>query len=406
MHLVRSRSIRLFLAAAAISAAVITGVGAGTAQAATQTVAPAVKSVEATGAPVSAGTGRAWDGPAVAVIDSGVDPHVDYNLKSAIDCTGLGSGNDGNGHGTGVAGMIAAIDNSQGIVGIAPGAPIYSVRVLDSKLSGSVSTVSCGLQWVLANASKYNIKVANMSLAYPGTDDGNCGQTNNDVIHQEICQLAAAGVTVVGSAGNETEDFGKLVPAAYDEVLTATDVADYDGIPGGKATAPCTSPTADDTAYKNSNYAVSAADKAHVVAAPGVCPYTTKKGNQYGYIQSGTSMSAAVVSGVVLDCLRPGGTCVGETVPQIRATIMDEAAAAAARGHVFHGDPLHPIAGTYFGYEVSTAQDSGGGLPTVPTTTTSPTTDHDHDDHDDHHHDHDRGGQDGAHRVDPVAHRR
>ena len=64
-------------------------------------------------------------------------------------------------------------------------------------------------------------------------------------------------------------------------VCIPTDVADYDGIPGGKATAPCTSPTADDTAYKNSNYAVSAADKAHVVAAPGVCPYTTVAAPRY-----------------------------------------------------------------------------------------------------------------------------
>src|SRR6476659_6298059 len=83
---------------------------AGVATAAVQTIPPAVKTVQATGSPVLAGSGRAWDGPGVAVLDSGVDVHVDLNLAGAVDCSGVGSAADGNGHGTGVSGIIAAKD--------------------------------------------------------------------------------------------------------------------------------------------------------------------------------------------------------------------------------------------------------------------------------------------------------
>jgi subtilisin family serine protease len=344
---------------------------AGVATAAVQTITPAVKTVQATGSPVFAGSGKAWDGPAVAVLDSGVDVHVDLNLAGGADCTGIGSFADGNGHGTGVSGVIAAKDNASGIVGVAPGAPIYSVRVLDAKLKGTASTIDCGLQWVLDNAKDKNIRVVNLSFAAPGAD-GNCENTN-DAMHLKICEMTAKGLVVVGSAGNESKDLSYLVPASYDEVLTATNVVDYDGVPGGLGKSPCTAVDPDDSAYNASNFAVSEADKAHVIASPGVCPYTTKKGNQVGYVQSGTSMSAAALSGVVLDCLRPSGACAGQTSSAtIRSTVKSVASQAAAKGHVFKGDPLHPIAGKYYGYLASTAT-SGGTTPPPPTTTTTTT---------------------------------
>jgi subtilisin family serine protease len=188
----------------AVCSLLILGFGvAGVAQAATQIVTPAIGTVQATGSPVLAGSGKAWNGPAVAVVDSGVDVHTELNLAGSMDCTGLGTA-DGNGHGTGVSGLIAAKDDGKGIVGVAPGAPIYSVRVLDAKLKGSTATVQCGLQWVLDNAAAKNIKVVNLSLASPGADDGNCGYTNNDTMHQLVCALTGAGVTVVASAGNES----------------------------------------------------------------------------------------------------------------------------------------------------------------------------------------------------------
>jgi hypothetical protein len=339
-----------------------------------QFVPAQVGTVQANQAPVNAGNGSGtWNGPAIAIVDSGVNADTDYNLKQQVNCFGSGTADDANGHGTGVAGVAAAYDNSYGTVGIAPGAPIYSVRILDDKNKGSIQTLVCGLNWVAANAAADDIKVLNLSLGAPGADDNNCGYTNGDVVHQAICGLAAQGVTVVVSAVNDGKNFANYIPASYSEVLTATNVADYDGKPGGKGTPPCAVTPPDDSPAPSSNYAVDPSDQAHTLAAPGVCPYTTQKGNRYGYIQSGTSMSAAALSGVVLDCLAAGGGCdPGGSAASVRDTVIAQSKAQAEKGHSFTGDPLHPIAGKYYGYLASTIPLSGSSTPT-PTPTPTPT---------------------------------
>ena len=115
---------------------------------------PAPKTVEADKDPVRAGDGvtTPWSGPAVAVVDSGVNAHPDYNLVGAVGCVAGDDDQDGNGHGTGVSGFMAAYDNTVGMVGTAPGAPIYSVRVMDDKNVGTLSSIICGLDWVAQNA--------------------------------------------------------------------------------------------------------------------------------------------------------------------------------------------------------------------------------------------------------------
>src|SRR2546425_6933129 len=157
---------------------------------------------------------------AVAVIDTGSGPHADLNVVGGQNCSTGRSYSDGNGHGTHVAGTIGAINNGAGVVGVAPGVPIYSVRVLNSQGSGSWSSVICGIDWVTANAASLKISVANMSLEGSGADDGNCGNTNNDALHRAICSSVAAGVTYVVAAGNDNLDLASIVPATYDEVLT------------------------------------------------------------------------------------------------------------------------------------------------------------------------------------------
>ena len=122
----------------------------------------------------------------------------------AVNCLGTGDANDGNGHGTGVSGFMAAFDNGFGTVGVAPGAPIYSVRAMDANNRGTLSTLLCAIDWVADNADTYDIAVANMSITAPGADDGNCGYTNADALHQAICALVAQGVLVVAAAGNST----------------------------------------------------------------------------------------------------------------------------------------------------------------------------------------------------------
>ncbi|CAN5275423.1 hypothetical protein BH11ACT2_BH11ACT2_16960 [soil metagenome] len=342
-----------------------------------QVVSGTPKALEAVNPPINAGDGvTSYNGPGVAVVDSGVSSHEDINLAAQINCFGSGDGTDANGHGTGVSGYMAGRDNGVGTVGIAPGAPIYSVRVLDNKNHGTTDTLLCGLDWVSAHHAEYNIQVLNLSLDTYGTDDGNCGYTNDDVIHQAVCTLVSEGVTLVVAAGNQEKDLAQLIPSAYNEVLTVTNAVDYDGKPGGLSSTPtgCSDPALDDRAWPNSNFAVSADDIAHTLAAPGACPYTTQKGNRYGYIQSGSSMSAAAVSGVVLDCLSPGGSCVGESVAQIRQTILNQAAAAAPR-HPFVGNPVtSPVAGRYYGYLASVTPTTLTSTPTpTPTGTPTPT---------------------------------
>ena len=132
-------------------------------------------STGSTQSPARTPASNSWSDIAVAVIDTGSGPHADLNIAGGKNCSVGKSFADGNGHGTHVAGTIGAINNGAGVVGVAPGIPIYSVRVLNNQGSGSWSSVICGIDWVTANAANLNIKVANMSLGGGGSDDGNCG---------------------------------------------------------------------------------------------------------------------------------------------------------------------------------------------------------------------------------------
>ncbi len=225
--------------------------------------------------------------PAVAVIDTGSGPHPDLNIVGGKNCSTGKSYNDGNGHGTHVAGTIGARDNGDGVVGVAPGVPIYSVRVLNNAGSGSWSSIVCGIDWVTANKTALGIGVANMSLGGSGSDSS-C--TSGDALHQAICRSTAAGVTYAVAAGNESDDARNHVPAAYDEVITVSALADFNGLPGGGAAATCRSDV-DDTFADFSNFG-SDVD----LIAPGVCINSTWKGGGYKTI-SGTSMASPHVAG-------------------------------------------------------------------------------------------------------------
>jgi len=134
-------------------------------------------------------------GVGVAVLDTGVDlVHADLvGTVDAFNSFGSPSCQDDQGHGTHVAGIIAARDNSVDVVGVAPGAQIYCVKVLDSAGSGSDANVMAGLEWVLDHhmSSVPNIKVVNMSLGRPGSVD------DNPALHDLMTSLKTAGITVV-----------------------------------------------------------------------------------------------------------------------------------------------------------------------------------------------------------------
>ncbi len=240
----------------------------------------------------------------VAVIDTGVDlDHPDLNVyrQGAENCSLSLSADDDNGHGSHVSGTIGALDDNTGVVGMAPGARIWPVKVLNALGVGSTSDVICGIDYVAAHADQ--IEVANMSLGGSGSDDGNCGKTNGDAQHQAICNAVSRGVTFVVAAGNAYEDASTTTPAAYDEVITVSALADFNGRPGGGAPSTCRQ-DADDTFADFSNYGADVD-----LIAPGVCITSTWMNGGYNTI-SGTSMASPHVAGAaaLYASTHPGAT--------------------------------------------------------------------------------------------------
>jgi subtilisin family serine protease len=222
----------------------------------------------------------------VAVIDTGIQTnHPDLNVVGGKNCSTGSSYNDGNGHGTHVAGTIAAKDDANGVVGVAPGARLWAVRVLNNSGSGTTSSVICGIDWVTANAA--TIEVANMSLGGSGTNS-NCGGT--DTYHNAICRSVNAGVTYAVAAGNSAADANNFRPATFAEVITVSALADFNGEPGGGAASTCRADV-DDTFADFSNYGADVD-----IIAPGVCILSTWIGSGYNTI-SGTSMASPHVAG-------------------------------------------------------------------------------------------------------------
>lgn len=239
----------------------------------------------------------------VAIVDTGIGPHPDLNIAGGYNCSSSNRSAwaDNNGHGTHVAGTVAALDNSFGVVGVAPGARLWAVKILNGDGYGYLSWYVCGLDWILGQrdpnaSSRPLIEAVNMSVAKAGADDANCGNSNKDILHQAICRLVAGGVTVVAAAANDGASASRRVPAAYNEVITVSALADTDGKAGGLGGKRCFSWGAwdkDDTFANFSNYGYDVD-----LIAPGKCIWSTKPGPTYGY-SSGTSMAAPAVTGAV-----------------------------------------------------------------------------------------------------------
>jgi subtilisin family serine protease len=258
------------------------------------------------------------DGIGVAVIDTGIQlNHPDLapvtGAKSCVSYTL--SADDDAGHGTHVAGTIAARDNSFGVVGVAPGANLYAVKVLDQYGGGYLSTAICGVDWVTANAASKGIRVANMSLGSFGSatpSNADCTNGNNDALHKAICKSVKAGVTYVVSAGNYAMDASSFVPAAYDEVITVSAWSDTNGLVDATGAAvecknhngTVLSVESDETWATFTNYG-----PVVDIAAPGVGIVSTYKDSGYRTM-CGTSMAAPHVTGVAALALKnsPGLT--------------------------------------------------------------------------------------------------
>ena len=217
--------------------------------------------------------------------------HPDLNVVGGVNCYSwipwstacVTGGDDDHFHGTHVAGTIGAIDNGIGVVGVAPGARIWAVKVLSSSGSGYSSQIVAGIDWVAANSA--TIEVANMSLGGSGFS-----QAEYDAIQGAVNK----GVAFAVAAGNDDADANNYSPGGFDNVLSVSALADFNGVSGGGAASTCRADQ-DDTLADFSNWGPEID-----IAAPGVCilsTYPLEQG-EYGTI-SGTSMASPHAAGAL-----------------------------------------------------------------------------------------------------------
>jgi subtilisin family serine protease len=216
----------------------------------------------------------------IAILDTGVQRnHPDLTV---FRCVGFGYPNcaDGNGHGTHVAGIAAARDNNIGVVGSAPGARIWAVKVLSDAGTGSFSDVLAGINYVFANRGV--IEAVNLSLGATGTFLP---------VENALRILAQNGVTVAVSAGNNGQNANGNTPAraglGFNGIITVSAYGDSDGRCG--AYGPATSRGPDDSYPAFTAFNVD-------LAAAGVDILSTFRNSGYARM-SGTSMSSPDVAG-------------------------------------------------------------------------------------------------------------
>lgn len=254
----------------------------------------------------------------IAILDSGIDlDHPDLNVVASTGCAGggptnnvctNGAGDDNNGHGSHVAGIAAALDNGIGVVGVAPGARLHAVKVLDSRGNGYLSWIIAGIDWVTARSA--TIEVANMSLG---------GQGWSTAYRTAIQNSVNRGIVYYVAAGNERRDiygtdntFGTsddTIPASFPEVGTISALADFDGRPGGLGSGSysyavgCTE-NRDDSfacfsnfAKNNANSPVTSSGGKIDMMLPGTAIVSTYMNGQYASVH-GTSQASPHAAGL------------------------------------------------------------------------------------------------------------
>ncbi len=240
--------------------------------------------------------GHGGAGVKVAVIDTGIDcthPDLSPNCVWAANFVKGSKKTDEFGHGTHVAGIIAARDNGFGVIGVAPEATLYAVKVLDANGSGSWSAVASGIVWAVQNG----MHVINMSLG---------GTSSSQAVADAVTAAWNAGILIVSAAGNSGCCDTVLYPAKYPETMAVAAVDQNDQ----RATFSSTGPELD-------------------VAAPGVAILSTvptgscKLCDPSGYrTLSGTSMATPHVAGTGALLISRGFTA-AQAWAQMRATAKD-----------------------------------------------------------------------------------
>jgi len=296
--------------------------------------------------------GVTGQGIGVAVVDSGVNPHpalANRIVANVSLVTGDPSYLDAFGHGTHVAGIITGSGAAAAGVtplytgGIAPGANIINVRVLGADGTGLTSDVINGIDWTIANAANYNIRIVNLSLGHPVTESASL-----DPLDQAVARAVQAGLIVIASAGNNGVSEtgapvlgGITVPGNSPLAITVGAVNTWGTVSRGDdtlATYSSRGPTAEDFAIKPD------------LAAPGNKIISLEASRSYlsrnysslhvagtstnGYFRlSGTSMAAPMVSGAAALLLQGNPRMSGAQMKlalQMGATYMPDAGLVGA----------------------------------------------------------------------------
>jgi subtilisin family serine protease len=246
-----------------------------------QTISWGMVRINAASSSAKSGDGSGSVNVDVAVIDTGIDlKHPDLKLMGGRNFTSGGFGNygDGYGHGTHVAGIIGALDNSFGVVGVAPGARLWSVRVMDNTGTGLMSGVIAGVNYVTSIAK--TIEIANMSL----------GGSESKALSLAMDKAIAAGITFVVASGNESTDCRTSSPAnSLNKGLITVSGMNQDGS------------FASYSNYGRNFLDDSGAENGVDVIAPGTNIYSTYKAGTYSTL-SGSSMATAHATGVAALC--------------------------------------------------------------------------------------------------------
>lgn len=209
------------------------------------------------------------EGVKVAVLDTGIIHHPDLkdNIKGAVNFTSSDRNDyeDRQGHGTHVAGIIAAVNNKFGIVGVSPKADLYGVKVLGDNGSGSYQMIADGIDWAIEN----KMDVISMSLGsnYP-----------SDLLHSAIKKAYDNNITIIAAAGNDGDTYDDDdidYPGRYEETIAVGSINKY---------------------LKRSWF--SSDGKELDIMAPGQDIYSTYLKDDYA-ILSGTSMATPFITGVV-----------------------------------------------------------------------------------------------------------
>jgi serine protease len=278
--------------------------------------------------------GHVIPGFKVAVLDSGVDldhPDLSAALVAGTDTVnGDSSAQDDNGHGTGVAGVLGAVnDNVVGVAGVAWGASIMPVKVLDATGHGTDSQIAAGITWAVDNGAR----VLNMSFGGPG---------DSKLLHDAVAYAASRGVVMVGAAGNSGTD-APSYPGAYPEVIDVG-ATDWSGNVAW---------------YSSFGSALDVVAPGWLIATTALSP---EVGARYdaGYARGviGTSYAAPVVAGVA--------ALVASQNPTWTATQVTERVLASAR------DAGPAGIDRFYGRGVVDAYAAVGGPPLPPTSPPAP----------------------------------